>query len=86
MYELSKRNLALAGLPETATIDVVFGLHAKALGIRREEFQGMAEKMAHTRRSITLAELTNTAVFLASDLASGMTGTVVNLTGGRAID
>lgn len=74
------------GLPETATIDVVFGLHAKALGIGREEFQGMMDNMAHTRRSSTLAELTNTAVFLASDLASGMTGTVVNLTGGKATD
>ena len=74
------------GIPETSTIDVVFGLHAKALGITREQFQGIIEGMTHTRRSTTLAELTNVAVFLASDLAKGMTGTVVNLTGGEVVD
>lgn len=78
--------LRSTGLPETGTIDVVFGLHAKAVGIERDQFQRMMDNMAHTRRSNTLAELTNAAVFLASDLASGMTGTVVNLTGGKAID
>jgi len=42
--------------------------------------------MGHTRRSTTVAELTNAAVWLASDLASGMTGTVANLTGGKIVD
>ncbi len=74
------------GIPETHTIDVVFGAHAKALGITREQFQRMIEGMTHTRRSTTLAELSNVAVFLASDLASGMTGTVANLTGGEIVD
>jgi enoyl-[acyl-carrier-protein] reductase (NADH) len=44
------------------------------------------ESMGHTRRSTTLAEVANTAVFLASDWASGMTGTVANLTGGKVVD
>jgi NAD(P)-dependent dehydrogenase (short-subunit alcohol dehydrogenase family) len=78
--------LRSTGLPETGTIDVVFGAHAKAIGIEREQFQRMMEDMAHTRRSGTLAELANAAVFVASDGASGLTGTVINLTGGKAID
>jgi NAD(P)-dependent dehydrogenase (short-subunit alcohol dehydrogenase family) len=74
------------GIPETATIDVVFGAHAKAMGITRQQFQGLMESMAHTRRSTTLAELTSVAAFLVSDRASGMTGTVANLTGGEVVD
>jgi len=46
----------------------------------------MMEGTPHTRRSTTLRELTNAAVFLASDLAAGMTGTVANLTGGKVSD
>lgn len=74
------------GLPETHTIEIVFGLHAKAMGISREQFQGFIESMTHRKRSSTLAEVANTAVFLASDLANGMTGTVANLTGGLIVD
>jgi NAD(P)-dependent dehydrogenase (short-subunit alcohol dehydrogenase family) len=75
-----------SGLPETATIRVVFGLHAKALGISPEQFQGFIESMTHRKRSTTLAEVANTAVFVASDQGSGMTGTVANLTGGLIVD
>ena len=78
--------LRSTGIPETHTIDVVFGIHGKAMGIPREQFQALLEGMSHTRRSTTLAELANVAVFLASDLASGMTGTVANITGGRIVD
>jgi NAD(P)-dependent dehydrogenase (short-subunit alcohol dehydrogenase family) len=75
-----------SGLPETPTIDVVYGLHARALGIAREQFQAMLESMSHTKRSTRLAELADAAVFLASDLGRGMTGTVANLTGGLVVD
>jgi enoyl-[acyl-carrier-protein] reductase (NADH) len=40
----------------------------------------------HTRRLITLAEMANMAVFMASDQASAMTGTTVNLTMGSLDD
>ncbi len=40
----------------------------------------------HLRRLTTLAELANTAAFMASDHASAMTGTVVNLSGGTIAD
>jgi NAD(P)-dependent dehydrogenase (short-subunit alcohol dehydrogenase family) len=78
--------LRSTGIPETHTIDVVFGLHGKAMGMPREQFQALMESMSHTRRSTTLAELANVAVFIASDLASGMTGTVANITGGKIVD
>lgn len=74
------------GLPETHTIDVVFGLHAEAMAITREQFQGFVESLTHRKRSSTLAEVANTAAWLASDQASGITGTVMNLTGGLIVD
>jgi NAD(P)-dependent dehydrogenase (short-subunit alcohol dehydrogenase family) len=78
--------LRTTGLPETKTIEVVFGIHAKAMGITRNEFQQRTESMAHTKRSTTLAELASAAVFAASDLSRGMTGAVINLTGGIIAD
>ncbi len=78
--------LRSTGLPETHTIEIVIGLHAKTLGISREQFQAFVESMTHRKRSSTLAEVANVAVFLASDQASGMTGTVANLTGGLIVD
>jgi enoyl-[acyl-carrier-protein] reductase (NADH) len=55
------------GLPETHTIEVVFGLHAKAMRIPQEQFLGFVESMTHRKRSTTFAEVANMAVFLASD-------------------
>ena len=78
--------LRSTGLPETPTIDIVFGIHAKALGITPKQFQELLESRSHTRRSTTLAQLTDAAVLMASDLADGMTGTVANLTGGEVVD
>jgi NAD(P)-dependent dehydrogenase (short-subunit alcohol dehydrogenase family) len=78
--------LRSSGFPETSTIDVVFDLHARALGIGRKDFLKMVESRSHRQRSTSLAELTGAAVFLASDAAAGITGTVLNLTGGLAAD
>jgi enoyl-[acyl-carrier-protein] reductase (NADH) len=78
--------LRTTGMPETKTIETVFGIHAKVLGIDWEEVRGFMESNTHARRSSTLEELANVAAFLASDLAKGMTGTVANLTLGKAAD
>ena len=75
--------LAPAILPGIA---VVFGLHAKALDITPQQFQSVIEGMSHTRRSTTLIELANVAAFMASDRASAMTGTIVNLSMGSLDD
>ena len=74
------------GMPETETIDIVFGLHAKAAGIPREQFQGFIESLTHRKRSTKVSEVAEMAAFLASDRGSGMTGTVANLTGGLIVD
>jgi NAD(P)-dependent dehydrogenase (short-subunit alcohol dehydrogenase family) len=74
------------GMPETGRIKQVFSLSAKALGISSEQFQELIASRTHTRRLTTLAEMANVAVFLASDQASGMTGTTVNLSMGSLDD
>jgi NAD(P)-dependent dehydrogenase (short-subunit alcohol dehydrogenase family) len=74
------------GLPETETINIVFGLHAKAMGITLEQFRSMVEGLTHRKRSSTLTDVAETAVFLASDKGAGMSGTVANLTGGLIVD
>jgi len=74
------------GIPETATIDVVFGLHAKALGITTQDFTAMMAGRTLLQRLPTLAEVAGAAVFLASADAGAMTGTAVNLSGGSLAD
>jgi NAD(P)-dependent dehydrogenase (short-subunit alcohol dehydrogenase family) len=74
------------GMPESGTIKEVFGLHAKAWGISWEQFHDVIASRTHVRRLTTLAEMANTAVFMASDQASSMTGTVVNLSMGSLDD
>ena len=75
-----------SGMPETETIDVVYGLHADAMGISREQFQAFGESLTHRKRSTKVSEVAEMAAFLASDRGSGMTGTVANLTGGLIVD
>jgi enoyl-[acyl-carrier-protein] reductase (NADH) len=55
-------------------------------GISWEQFHESIAGRTHMRRLTTLAEMANTAVFLASDEASAMTGTVVNLSLGSLDD
>lgn len=74
------------GLPETATIDVVFGQHAATHGISREQFTAMMASLTHRKRHPTLAEVASTAVFAASGSAAAITGTVLNLSGGLITD
>jgi NAD(P)-dependent dehydrogenase (short-subunit alcohol dehydrogenase family) len=72
------------GIPETPTMKDVFEL--KASGITYERFQEFLAGTTHPRRVMTLAEVADVAVFMASDKASGMTGTTVNLTMGSLDD
>jgi NAD(P)-dependent dehydrogenase (short-subunit alcohol dehydrogenase family) len=89
--ELAPRGIRVVGLrpqgmPETARIKESFEVYAKASGMTREQFHELLAGRTHTRRLSTLAELANVAVFMASDKASGMTGTVVNLSMGSLDD
>jgi NAD(P)-dependent dehydrogenase (short-subunit alcohol dehydrogenase family) len=72
------------GMPETSTMREVF--QAKASGMTWEQFQEYLAGTTHPRRVMTLEEAANMAVFLASEKASGMTGTTVNLTMGSLDD
>jgi NAD(P)-dependent dehydrogenase (short-subunit alcohol dehydrogenase family) len=74
------------GIPETDTMREVYELKADAMGITWEEFQAYLAGSTHPRRVMTLDEVANMAVFMASDRASGMTGTTVNLTMGSVGD
>lgn len=74
------------GMPETATIKEVFGIHAKAYGITHEQFSEIISSKNHRRRLPTLGELANVATFMASDKASAMTGTIANLSMGMLDD
>ncbi|MHA4807465.1 SDR family NAD(P)-dependent oxidoreductase [Flavitalea flava] len=75
------------GMPETETITEVFGLHAKGAGMpSHKEFQTLMESMTLLGRLPTLDEFAETAVFIASDRASAITGTVINLSCGSIVD
>ena len=63
-----------------------FEARAAVLGMTWEQWQELLASRTHPRRLMTLAEMANMAVFMASDRASGMTGTTVNLTMGSLDD
>ena len=74
------------GIPETEALKEAYEPRAKSSGMTYEQFKELAASKTHSRRLSTLAELANTAVFLASDNATGMTGTTVNLSMGTLDD
>jgi NAD(P)-dependent dehydrogenase (short-subunit alcohol dehydrogenase family) len=74
------------GMPETRTIKEGYKPRAKALGMTWEQWQERLANKTHPRRLMRLEEMVNMAVFLASDKASAMTGTTVNLTMGSLDD
>ena len=73
-------------MPETGTIRENFPRFAKAAGVTPAEYLARIESMTHLGRLTTLVELANVAVFMVSDQASAMTGTVVNLSGGAIVE
>jgi NAD(P)-dependent dehydrogenase (short-subunit alcohol dehydrogenase family) len=89
--ELAPHGVRVVGLrpqaiPETIRIKDGFESYAEASGTTWERFRDSLASRTHTRRLSTLAELANVAVFMASDEASGMTGTIVNLAMGSLDD
>jgi len=74
------------GLPETRTMRDVFAAKGAASCMSWDQFRGNLAGTAHTRRVMALEEVASLAAFMASDRASGMTGTTINLTMGSAAD
>jgi NAD(P)-dependent dehydrogenase (short-subunit alcohol dehydrogenase family) len=89
--ELAPHGIRVVGLrpfamPETPTIKDAFAPRAKTLGMTWEQWQESLASRNHAHRLMTLEEMANVAVFMASDKASGVTGTTVNLTMGSLDD
>jgi NAD(P)-dependent dehydrogenase (short-subunit alcohol dehydrogenase family) len=78
--------LLTTGIPETPLIDEVWDIHGKAQGITKEQFHSGMESMTHRRHLTTLAELSNTAAFVASNDGSAITGTILNITAGMIVE
>jgi NAD(P)-dependent dehydrogenase (short-subunit alcohol dehydrogenase family) len=74
------------GIPGTDSLNEAFEPRAEATGMTLEEFQEAGASRTHARRLSSLEEVANIAAFLASDRASGMTGTTVNLSMGTLDD
>jgi NAD(P)-dependent dehydrogenase (short-subunit alcohol dehydrogenase family) len=74
------------GMPGTRTIRDAYEPRAEATGLSWEQWQELLASRTHPRRLMTPEEMANMAAFLASDQASGMTGTTVNLTMGSVDD
>jgi NAD(P)-dependent dehydrogenase (short-subunit alcohol dehydrogenase family) len=85
-YGIRVVGLRPQGIPGTDSLKEAFEPRAKASGMTLEEFEEVGASRTHTRRLSTLADVTSVAVFMASDQASGMTGTTVNLTMGSLDD
>ena len=73
-------------IPETPLIEANFASAATAAGVTAAEFRALAEQGTLLKRLPTLAELAETAAFLASDRAGAMTATVANLSAGSITD
>src|SRR5215472_11411298 len=89
-HELAPQGIRVVGLrphgiPESHTLRSVFEIKAKA-GMTWEQFAGRLASTTHPGRGSTVEEVGNAAAFMASDRASGLTGTTVNLTMGSLDD
>ena len=89
--ELAPHGIRVVGLrpqamPETGTIREAFEPRARSSGMTWDQWQALLASRTHPRRLMTLTEMANVAAFMASDTASGMTGTIVNLTMGSLDD
>jgi NAD(P)-dependent dehydrogenase (short-subunit alcohol dehydrogenase family) len=67
-------------------IEANFASAGQAAGISPEQFRARLEQGTMLGRLPTLAEVADTAAFLASDRAGAMTATVANLSAGFIAD
>ncbi len=90
--ELSPQGIRVVGLRPQAMPESVgsrqrfFESRAASTGMTWEEFQAALASRTHPRRLMRLEEMADVAAFVASDRASAMTGTTVNLTLGSLDD
>lgn len=89
--ELAPRNIRVIGVRSHAIVDAVkagsytgeiFAAKAQEMGLTTEEWLGGAAQSTMLKRLPTLADIAALMSFLASDNASAMTATIVNMTAG----
>ena len=80
--KLFLKGRSLAGV-DAAANDIAA---AKLYGITSERFQNLIAERTHSRRLLTLQELAEVAALVASDKASAMEGTLVNMSLGDIPD
>jgi NAD(P)-dependent dehydrogenase (short-subunit alcohol dehydrogenase family) len=73
-------------IPETPLIEANFATAGPAAGLTPAQFRTKLEQGTLLKRLPTLAEVADTAAFVASDRAGAMTATVVNLSAGSITD
>ena len=74
------------GLVETGTMQELYDTKLGKSGMTFEQFKNYLANWGHPKRLQLLPEVGNAAAFIASDLASALTGTTVNLTMGGVSD
>jgi NAD(P)-dependent dehydrogenase (short-subunit alcohol dehydrogenase family) len=93
--ELAPRNVrvlcirphAIADAPEAGSYTgALFEAKAKAAGLFMSQWLDGAAQTTMLKRLPSLADVAETAAFLASDKAAAMTGSIINLTGGAVVD
>jgi NAD(P)-dependent dehydrogenase (short-subunit alcohol dehydrogenase family) len=89
--ELAPHGIRVVGLrpqaiPDSRTIRDAYEPRAKASGMTWEQWLELLASRTHPRRLMAVEEVAAVAAFLASDRASGVTGTIVNLTMGSLDD
>lgn len=92
--ELGPQNIRVLGVRSHAIVDAVqagsytaeiFAEKAQSMGITVEQWLDGAAQSTMLKRLPTLAQIAEVITFLASNHASAMTATVVNVTGGATI-
>ena len=73
-------------IPETPLIEQNFATAGPAAGVTPAQFRAILEQGTLLKRLPSLAEVADTAAFLASDRAGAMTATVANLSAGGITD
>jgi NAD(P)-dependent dehydrogenase (short-subunit alcohol dehydrogenase family) len=73
-------------IPETPLIEENFATAGLAAGVTPAQFREILEQGTLLKRLPTLAEVADTAAFIASDRAGAMTATVANLSAGGITD
>jgi NAD(P)-dependent dehydrogenase (short-subunit alcohol dehydrogenase family) len=73
-------------IPETPLIEENLATAGRAAGVSPARFQAILEEGTLLNRLPTLAEVADTAAFMAADRAGAMTATVANLSAGTITD